>query len=189
MGDYFTTITDVEATAEDAERLSENVGQRLIERGIILANKTDCVLGVELGYPPGPNAREAIEDADQYFEERRTSGLDVVTARHVQWTTQLEVWYPHCQYTMVHWSPPTPKEQENAWMAAVDEWYKGGAGLLRCPECGRSSSINEYQQGEFPWGFGNLACVFWNWDRLKPAFIEEIAALLGHKVVVSADKL
>ena len=189
MGDYFSTITDVEATAEEADRLSERVLQRLIERGIILASKIDCVLGAELGYPPGPNAREVIEGADQHFANLRTNGLEVVTERHVQWTTELEVWCPHCQYAMVHWNPPTPKEQEDAWMVAVDEWYKGGAGLLRCPHCRQPTPIAEYQQGDFPWGFGNLAFVFWNWTPLKPAFIQEVAILLGHRVVLSADKL
>ncbi|WP_131813221.1 hypothetical protein [Mycolicibacterium fortuitum] len=54
MGDYAQTLVDVDATDEDAPRLKQRVLSWLISEGIVAAELSDCVLGVdEGGYAPG----------------------------------------------------------------------------------------------------------------------------------------
>ncbi|MFJ7178051.1 hypothetical protein ACIQXA_16990 [Streptomyces massasporeus] len=54
MGDHFQTIVDLDASAADAERLAGRVVDWLVTEGIVLAERTDCVLGRSLGHPPAP---------------------------------------------------------------------------------------------------------------------------------------
>ena len=44
MGDWFQTIVDKDASVEEAEILAYEIRDWLIDRGIIQATMTDCVL-------------------------------------------------------------------------------------------------------------------------------------------------
>jgi len=54
VGDSFQIIADVEATEAEAPGLAASVVGWLTAEGIIAAEPTDCVLGAESGYAPGP---------------------------------------------------------------------------------------------------------------------------------------
>jgi hypothetical protein len=45
VSDWFETIADVEATAEEADRLAANVLDWLVECKIVVFETTDCVPG------------------------------------------------------------------------------------------------------------------------------------------------
>ncbi|GDY84963.1 hypothetical protein SAVCW2_41620 [Streptomyces avermitilis] len=53
MGDHFQTIVDLDASAGEAPELAARVIEWLVTEGIVLAERTDCVLGRPLGHPPG----------------------------------------------------------------------------------------------------------------------------------------
>ncbi|MFF0030560.1 hypothetical protein ACFYS7_20635 [Streptomyces avermitilis] len=60
MGDHFQTIVDLDARAGEAPEFAARVVEWLVAEGIVLAERTDCVLGRPLGHPPGPNWRRAV---------------------------------------------------------------------------------------------------------------------------------
>ncbi len=53
MGDRFQTIVDLDAGPADAEALAHRVVEWLVAEGVVLADRTNCVLGQPLGHPPG----------------------------------------------------------------------------------------------------------------------------------------
>ena len=55
VGDNFQIIADVEAVEAEAPALAASVISWLASAGIIASEPTDCVLGTEPGYPPGPD--------------------------------------------------------------------------------------------------------------------------------------
>ena len=188
MSDKYVKVTDVDATIEEAEVLSQQIVDWLIEERIILPEKTDCVLGADLGYPPGPNVAQAVEYPERVYP-LGTLGLEVTVGRNVQWTAEIIFRCPTCHRPMVDDDTPSAGLKGSVWEAALDDWEAGGAGMLMCNQCGSSSPISEYEQGDHPWGFGNLAFTFWNWTILKPDFLAEMSRRLGHRIVVGADKL
>lgn len=54
MGDWFQTIVDAQVASQDAEGLASEVRDWLVSSGIVSSERTDCVLGSDLGYSPGP---------------------------------------------------------------------------------------------------------------------------------------
>jgi hypothetical protein len=181
MGDYFVTITDTEATPDEAEALGRQIVQWLIEREILTPDSNeDCVLG-GVGYPPGPKAAQAVEHPEN-IGLFSVCGMKVNTGRSIQWTNDVAAWCPRCD------SQQSGARFEDRWFLAAREWSDGEAGTIRCESCGVASPITSYRQGDFPWGFGNLSFEFWNWNILKDEFVQEIARRLGHNVTVSAGK-
>lgn len=83
MGDYFQIIADVEATQAEAQALAESVVRWLAGDGIIMPTATDCVLGAESGYPPGPRYDVATTVPSAYLLGLRANGLEVSTDRQV----------------------------------------------------------------------------------------------------------
>ncbi|WP_346534278.1 hypothetical protein [Micromonospora sp. DPT] len=114
MGDWFETIADVDATAEEADRLGAEVLSWLVEQGIVMAgvNGLNVVTGRAAFYSTGvdrvvcPHCQSAIVDQDD--EERWPSfsesidswcagGSGVESCPHCGKSTGLNEW---------HWSPP-----------------------------------------------------------------------------------
>ena len=83
MGDGFQIIADVEATEVAAAGLAASVVDWLTAEGIIAAEPTDCVLGAESGYAPGPHYTAAVTEPGEWLLELRTNGVRVSTNRNV----------------------------------------------------------------------------------------------------------
>jgi hypothetical protein len=83
MGDWFQTIGDIEATPDEAEKLAAAVLTWLVEAGIVAAERTDCVLGSDLGYPPGAKYTDAVTEPDPSLTKRWTNGLEILTGRTI----------------------------------------------------------------------------------------------------------
>lgn len=179
MGDWFQIIVDREASEEEAPALGSSIRDWLVTEGIIEATLTDCVLGSDLGYPPGPNHERAT---DEKVPELWTNGLDIITGRTVFHSTGVET-YLICSQCGERFQPP------DEWTDAIGEWYdRRGPGLLSCIRCNYTEAITKWQHDP-PWGFGNLGFEFWNWPPLNASFIEEVSKRLGHRVVYVEGKL
>ena len=184
MGDWFQTIVDRDATVAEAEQLSKRVVTELVKRGIVSPTLTDCVLGSDLGYPPGSNYLEAVEEQDGGFLDLWTNGLDIIVGRTVFDSGQggFQLICGQCSSRVDYAGP-------SKWSDAVEEWYDGkGAGIFVCPICNYSQAITEWQFDP-PWGFGNLGLTFWNWPPLKENFVKEMGILLEHRTIYVAGKL
>jgi len=183
MGACFQTIVDEDASVEEAQTLANEIRDWLVERGIIQATLTDCVLGGDgRGYPPGRNFEEAISPGVHHdLLQWRTNGLHLVIGRTVFDPGQADhiVMCPQCR---------TPHEDHIQWGNAIGEWYEGKTALLRCPHCNASTPITEWVFDP-PWGFGNLGFKFWNWPPLKDEFVSEFGERLKHQTIIVKGKL
>ncbi|GAA2081629.1 hypothetical protein GCM10009780_19210 [Actinomadura alba] len=85
MGDWFQTIVDVQAASGEAEALAADVRDWLISSGVVSAERTDCVLGSDLGYPPGPRVDEVVDNSGCSLPWQNVSanGLDIITGRTI----------------------------------------------------------------------------------------------------------
>jgi hypothetical protein len=188
MGDHYQTIVDVESSLGEAEALAVKVVNFLVERRIVLPVKTDCVVGDNLGYPPGPNARQTVESPELFLDTLVTLGMEVITERRVHFSDDLAVRCPNCRFELVAWWASPHELQPHDWDIALRQWLQGDEGLLTCPQCDQACSLTKWVYDP-PWAFGNLAFRFWNWTDLKEEFVKEIADLLGHKIAFVCGKL
>lgn len=193
MGDWSQTIVDAEAGPQDADRLAARVRDWLVSAGIVLAERTDCVLGSELGHPPGPNAGRALEDpsSDQGWQGLWTNGLDITVGRRVFDAGQGEVeavTCPHCAKRI-----RLDDDHGEAWdliSDAFDEWLTGRDGVVACPSCGREVEPAAWRWPGDHFALGHLGFQFWNWPPLKQDFVAEVGRRLGgHRVVLLEGKL
>lgn len=77
MGDYFQNIVAPEVPCGQAEAEAHRMLTWLIADGIVSADKKDCVLGAEFGYPPGPNYVTATEANDPHLMNLRTGVTEI----------------------------------------------------------------------------------------------------------------
>jgi hypothetical protein len=178
VSDCFQILADVDATAEEAAGLAESTVAWLVAEGIVLADRTDCVVGADLGHPPGPGFRLAVET---YADEVAYDGLEVRTGRSVfhgvqSWVDRISC--PHCG-TATTWDDIAE---------TVSAWVDTGSGAHQCGACARPAGLNDWRWDP-PMAFGYLGFTFWNWPPLRDGFVAEVAARLGHRVVVIDDKL
>jgi hypothetical protein len=193
MGDWFQTIGDVEAAPDEVEELAAAVIGWLIEVGVVAAERTDCVLGSDLGYPPGPNYADAVTEPDSSLSRLWTNGLEVLTGRTVFDSGQGDIESAECPYcnTGNRFVDDRWEFDSAAWgpfAAAIDDWYASGDGRLACPACAKPVGLNEWRWKP-DWGFGHLGFTFWNWPVLAPSFVAEFSRRLGHRVVCTGGKL
>jgi hypothetical protein len=197
MGDTYETIVDADATADEAAVLARRVVEDLIRRGIIVAERTDSVLGSDdgTGYPPGPNAEDAVEphvhddrcrDLPHLdFRQLWTNGLGVRVGRRVFYsmTGEQALVCRHCGSCIdLDTFPPALDEALNEWTAEM------GTGQFACPRCKVSDPIAVWTWDP-PWAFSCLGFTFWNWPPLSTSFVRDVSALLGHRAVVVRGKL
>jgi hypothetical protein len=183
MGDWFQIIVDKDATEQEAAELASRIRDWLIAEGIVEREMTDCVLGSDLGYPPGPNAEQAVDDEPMDdVRELLRDGLDIITKRSVFHAMPGEVELI-CTDCGQRFDPP------DEWQEAIGEWYdERGPGNLKCPHCGVERPIIAWEHDPV-WGFGYLGFEFWNWPPLRKSFVEEVSKRLGHRVVLVEGKL
>jgi hypothetical protein len=177
MGDSFQTIVIRGARENEAALLGEKVLTHLVKQGIVAADMTDCVLGSDLGHPPGPNYRQALAEIETYdFLGMWTNGLAIITQPNFYWSMEGEhqVFCPACG---------NPADIELIG-DPIEEWLKDATqGMLPCPKCNTASSITVWEYDP-PAAFGCPAFQFWNWPPLSQKFIHELSEICGHEVVM-----
>jgi predicted RNA-binding Zn-ribbon protein involved in translation (DUF1610 family) len=183
MSEWFQTIADVEATADEAEGLAAATLAWLVETGIVVAEETDCVLG-RAGHAPGPRYAAAVTETYPGLLTLHTNGVEVITGQTVFFSMGADdVTCPHCgQVTNL---------EGDAWQALSDTigvWYDGGTGEHPCPGCGKAVGLNDWTWSP-PWGFGYFGLKFWNWPELSPRFLAEVSQRLGHRTVHPEGKM
>jgi hypothetical protein len=167
----------------------------LAREGIIAVEPTDCVLGAESGYPPGPRYTAAVTESGECLLQLRTNGVEVCTSRTVFAPARGEmgpVVCPHCRQTVELEDPATGQiaPQWEPFSDALNAWMGGGPGEVRCPQCGQVAGFNDWRWiGEWPFAVGFLGFTFWNWPPLSESFIAQMASHLEHRVVVTRGKL
>ncbi|TDC91407.1 hypothetical protein [Actinomadura sp. 7K507] len=197
MGDWFQTIVDVEAGAEDADRLAARVRDWLISVEVVLAERTDCVLGAEVGHPPGPAAGQALEDpsSDDGWQGLWSNGLDITVGRRVFDAGQGEVEAVTCPHCMgaIRLIDDGWELIDEAWAPfreVLTDWPEGYDGVIACPSCDQPVEPTAWRWADDYFVLGHLGFTFWNWPPLKQDFVAEVGWRLGgHRTVLLAGKL
>ena len=182
MGNLFQNLVAPEIAADQAKTDAERVLAWLIAEEIVTPEMTDCVLGADLGYPPGPLYAKATGTADPHLLSLRTNGMAIIAKRTVFHSGQggFELVCSACKSKL---QPP------DGWGDAVSDWFnQSGSGELACPACGASRPIVEWQHSP-PWAFGELGFQFWNWPQFTQAFIRAFENQLHSRVVRVYGKL
>lgn len=177
MSDSAQIIVDIDVTPGDAEDLARKVINHLIARKIIAPELSECAADGE-GHTPGPSASEVVTMTDK---ERKNAfsydpnGVSAIVGRIVHHTIEngVELTCPACAATI---------EPGDRYQDAVDSWDQGEDAVpYACEKCRHVAPVQEWD-GPYVLGLGHLGVQFDNWPPLKPEFIKEIAALLGHRV-------
>lgn len=174
---YFQSLVDVDAPADIADRLGEVVIEVLVALGIVGSDTAACVPGGGAGRPPGPRWQEAIVEIDESFLTHPCNGVEVVCGRAVHDAGDWQP-VPHCP------ACHAPNPAASGWRDSLARW-KGGdeAASLLCAHCGERSPVTAWRHNP-PIGLGSLAIRFWNWPSLNREFIDRIADVLGHRLVL-----
>ncbi|MEU1573798.1 hypothetical protein ABZ519_22085 [Streptomyces collinus] len=193
MGDHYQTIVDLDANAAEAEPLARRVVDWLVAEGIVLAERTDCVLGLPLGHPPGPLWGRAVHGADA--DDELWDGLAVHTGRTVfhGWPGGLEAAIcPRCSTTtrLVDAACATIDEAWAPFGDAIRTWSATGTAQVRCPACARRVPLRDWAWTDDYFAFAHLGFEFWNWPELTPSFRSRVADLLdGHRTAYVRGKI
>ncbi|GLX02971.1 hypothetical protein [Microtetraspora sp. NBRC 16547] len=196
MGDWFQTIVDVQASPQEAETLAADVRDWLISSGIVSAERTDCTLGSDLGYPPGPRADEMV-DASGWsvpWQDVRINGLDIITCRTAFDAGQgdpIAVTCPHCsvEIELVDEDFELIEEAWEPFSGVVHGWDEGRDVIIPCPACTRLVEPTSWKWADDYFAFGHLGFTFWNWAPLRAEFVAEFTRhLAGHRIALFSGK-
>ena len=192
MGDWFQSIVDVEASEAEARGLADRVVGWLIVEGIVVDQRTDCTLG-DSGHAPGSNYPAAVVEPWDGLLTTRPNGMEVEIGRRVFHPGQGGTDRATCPFCLKvnvlqeeRTYELTPRWED--FSDAISSWYEGGTGELRCTDCQRIVTLNEWRW-EPPWAFGFLGFTFWNWPQLLDTFVADVSRILKHRVVVTGGKL
>lgn len=186
MGDWFQTIADLDATAEEAPGLADMLVAGLVADGIVSVGRTDCGPGADGGHRPGPRYADAFDGPDDGLLTLRWNGMFAWSGRSVVDPGQGggTVGCPHC-HAMESFGEPLGA----AFMEAIDTWYAQQPSDTPCLHCGQAIGINDWQWTDGVWAFADLGLTFWNWPPLRDDFVAGIGRRLGHRVRLVAGKL
>ena len=158
----------------------------LVRLGYVRDVETDCALGSP-GYPPAVTLARHLRAQDDQLFTLNTNGLEVGTNRCVHISPDLQrVKCPAC----ATWFDDV---DTTGWQAAVGDWYDGGEGALKCPQCTAINPVANWTHDP-ACGFGYLAFTFWNWPQFTDAVWRQspaqvIETILGRKCTVVYGKL
>jgi uncharacterized Zn-finger protein len=194
MGDHFQVLADVDAGEAEAPALAASLVEWLVRDGVITSDVTDCVLGAEHGYPPGPNFWAVVNQPNERFLSLRTNGVEISIERRVFYPGQGDfgaVDCPSCGQTVILSDPSTGAVSDHweRFGEALSTWYAGGSDLVRCPYCDQLVRFNDWRWSDEPFALGFLGLTFWNWPELSDWFVEQLARHLGHRVIRTGGKL
>jgi len=181
MSDSFQVLVAQEVAAEVAEQVGAEVIAWMVARGVIVPERTDCVLESDLGHAPGPGASRAHEPRHKLVW-LRTNGVTVSTGRRVfhAGASGIALECSACGDAF---------EPGEEWVEAVGRWYEGDDDVsFMCPTCGMADRL-QYWEGEWRWAFGNLGITFWNWPPLAEPFIQALATHIRSPLTVVLGRL
>lgn len=192
MGSTYQTLVDLDATPAEAPALAAHALDRLVGRGIVRAERTDCVFGAPLGHPPGPRWGSAVT----YEEWEPSDGLKIEVGRTVFHGGQGDAEYavcPHCAARTRFYTEAWEYIEDGAWGpfdAAMSAWHATGAATVMCAHCGHPGELAAWSWADDYYAFAYLGFEFWNWPEFDPRFLDAFAeALGGHRVVRVWGKL
>lgn len=181
MSDNSQTLVDTEISLRSARSKIASLRKLLISQGIIRAELDTSTLGGDLGHGPGAMAKLALAPCKPAIIKNhfkiKASGVQFLAERRVHDTAGngVELVCEKCQRTLV--DPPK-------YIDAVVAWGDGNdAAVFACPKCKFKQGVSRWS-GPFAFGLGCLSVEFCNWPPLSDAFVESVAAHLGHRVVV-----
>lgn len=183
MGEWFQNLVDIEVRGADAEPTAARVLTWLIDNRYLEAEKSDCVLGAEGGYAPGPRSAEAVIGGPAV--PLSVNGVIICTGRAVYhtWGDGMELRCPRCGASV--------EDEPARWDAVGDvigSWMAGGDSVACCVLCGGLFDLNEWDWGSNPWAFGELGLTFCNWPPLAPEFVDTVSGIMNHRVVYNHGK-
>lgn len=188
MGDWCQILVDEVVRGETAARESgERLERWLIDNDVLSADLTDCVFGQPLGHPPGPAYGRAVGGTGP-APRLWTNGAHVLIGRHAHWGGDLDgLACEQCG----HLEDVTAESDrwQQTFMGTIAEWMDGGDGTVTCLGCGARNELTDWNWGRHPWGFGEVAVRFWNWEPLAQSFIDDVSDVLGHPVRYLGYKL
>lgn len=178
MSDRYQIAADLDADIQSAEGTAARLREWMISKKIIVAEPTtDCTYGDRAGYPPGENYSLAASDKkpSATMFTQRPNGVDFITEHSVFYAAGVG------RITMLCSACGESCELNDAWSAAVDEWYASkGPGVLKCEFCGAAAPVTNWRHDP-PFAFGNVGVQFWNWPRLSDEFLIELGQVVGHR--------
>jgi predicted RNA-binding Zn-ribbon protein involved in translation (DUF1610 family) len=181
VSDSFQVLVAQELGPWAAEQIAPAVIDWMVAQGVIVPERTDCVLDSDLGHAPGPGASRAHEPRHKLVW-LRTNGVTVSTGRRVFHAGQngISLECPACADAL---------EPGEEWPEAVGRWVAGDDGAsFMCPTCGQDISLQDWE-GEWRWAFGHLGITFWNWPPLSESFIQALATYIRSPLTVVLGRL
>jgi len=182
MGDNFLAVVPLNVSRSASKILAEKTINWLVNRGIVKAIKTNCIFGIDTGFPPGDQYNAAIDGEDVGLLRLTTNGLGVITTRQV---------FDNGGHGIDSISCPDCGENiiDSDWGALLDEWVnETGKDNFGCPACGVTNSITHFKFDP-TWAFGELGFVFWNWPSFNSGFVQEFEAVIGRPVALVYGRL
>jgi hypothetical protein len=159
---------------------SARVREYLIRNGYVGPERTACVPGREGGYPPGPRFAELFVEPPSSLDIE-CNGVEVEASGRCNFYDNGEIGFrifcPSCrrQFDL--------DGDLVVWQQAMQEFYQGGAGLLRCKHCGNSAGVDRWTYDP-PVGWSRFGISIWNCPHLKPDVIRTLAELVGSELAV-----
>ena len=160
----------------------------LIERGMVLPDKTDCALGPHGGYPPGPSAEIAI-DGVAHLRQLKSNGLEITVGPKLSIAPAAfddDVTYK-CATCGSH---PGGIDFFQTHMVAVIETFLADEAepVVICPSCKQEHGLRSYEFEPPALAAAYCTLTFWEWFPVKNEFIAKLAAAARGKPTVLAYK-
>ena len=183
MSEHFQTIVDVEATDAEAGSLAQRVCERLLAECIIA--KDGSIQSIRSGdralagvYLPGPRAAETSARAFRGELDPEDAEFQPQVGRcmffHGEDGSDSEAHCPDCAGAC---DVVEALDAAFAWQKAESDT------TVLCPMCGKRHEVLGLHF-EPAWGFGFLAFTFKFWSPFEHEFVDQVAAWLGHRVVL-----
>jgi hypothetical protein len=192
MSDYFQMLVDADVSLEDAGFVADAVIGELRSHGLIKGQLTYDDLGPDSGpegYRPGPATPNLYKQGREKYQfwKVRPRVVEVRIERSFNLWFALVCEGYACPLCGAQFDDGD-KLVEPPIVEALGEWMEqSGPALVNCPWCGGTAEITRWHSDP-PFGFGNLAFVFWNWPELdcppwKIDIPDIVRKVTGHTIV------
>jgi len=175
MSDNSVSVVPKKSNYPDKEKKAQEILDWLISLDIVMAKKTDCVLGSPFGYEFSKGAIKITNYPQDVPFKMRTNGLEIITSRHIFHTGgngMESIICPACNQNLV----------DGDW-DLLDEWYEQTNDIVTCSLCQAKSGIHDFTF-EPAMGFSDLGFSFWNLPDLTEEFINELKKKLNTEVTI-----
>jgi len=181
VSDTFQVLVAQELGPRAAEQLVPAIIAWMVAQGVIVPERSDCVVESGLGHAPGPGATKALESRHKLVW-LRANGVSVSAGRRVFHAGENGISL-ECSACGDAFEPG------EEWTDAVGRWFEGDDDVsFMCPTCGQALLLKDWE-GEWRWAFGNLGITFWNWPPLAESFIQALATYIASPITVVLGRL